>query len=100
MIVLENGLYEVIVEADSTVVEELLNEGPPQRCPFHSIVEDSRHLICRCICNILREGNKCADILANMGAERTKQPVVVEDPFDVVRSQIVADMIGMTYRRI
>ncbi|CAL5382095.1 unnamed protein product [Camellia sinensis] len=101
--VLEKGLHEVIIETDFILAEELLNKGPPSNCPFRSIVEDSRHLIRRRNCSIqhiLREGNKCADLLANMGAEQLEPLVVVDEPPIVVRSQIVADMVGMAYRRI
>ncbi|XP_028093920.1 uncharacterized protein LOC114294018 [Camellia sinensis] len=101
--VLEKGLHKVIIETDFTLAEELLNKRPPSNCPFRSIVEDSRHLIHRCNCSIqhiLREGNKCVDLLANMGADQLDPLVVVDEPLIAVRNQIVADMVGMAYRRI
>ncbi|XP_028081991.1 uncharacterized protein LOC114283389 [Camellia sinensis] len=101
--VLEKGLHEVIIETDSTLAEEFLNKGPPSNCPFRSIVEDSRDLIRRCNCSIqhiLQEDNKCTYLLANMGADQLEPLVVVDEPPIVVRSQIVADMVGMAYRRI
>ncbi|KAL7161591.1 hypothetical protein ACSBR2_042122 [Camellia fascicularis] len=96
-IVLEKRMQEVIVETDSTSAETLLTEGHPQNCPFHSIVEDSQHLIIR---HIMREGNKCADFLANLRANQMEHLVIVNDPPDEVWSQVVADMIGMAYQRI
>ncbi|KAL7223536.1 hypothetical protein ACSBR1_025064 [Camellia fascicularis] len=96
-------MLEVIVETDSTSVEVLPSEGPPQTCPFRSIVDDSPHLIRRCNCTIryiLREGNKCVDLLANMGADQMEHLVVVDDPPAEVWSQIVADMIRTAYCRI
>ncbi|XP_028102446.1 uncharacterized protein LOC114301680 [Camellia sinensis] len=101
--VLEKSLQEVIVETNSTLAEELLNKGPSTNCPFRTIMEDSRHLIHRCNCSIqhiLQEGNKCADMLTNMGADQMEPLVVVEEPPIAVRSQIVADMVRMSYRRI
>lgn len=102
-IVLEKGMHEVIVETDSTSAAILLSEGPLKNCSFRSIVEDARHLFRRCNCtirHILREGNKCADLLANKGADQMEQLVMVDDPPAGVRSQVVAGLIGTAYRRL
>ncbi|KAL7239041.1 hypothetical protein ACSBR2_005022 [Camellia fascicularis] len=40
------------------------------------------------------------DLLANMGADQLEPLVVVDEPPIAIRSQIVADMVGMAYRRI
>lgn len=82
-IVLEKGLHEVIIETDLSLTENLLTERPLQNYSFCSIIEDSRHLIQRCNCtirSIMREGNKCIDILAKMGSNQTDQLVVMEEP--------------------
>ncbi|KAL7241228.1 hypothetical protein ACSBR2_006783 [Camellia fascicularis] len=85
------------------MAEDLLTQGPSQHRSFRSIVEDARHLFLRCnwsIQRIPREANHCADKLANMRADQVESLVVVEEPPIAVRTQIVAEMIGMEYRRI
>ncbi|KAL7172086.1 hypothetical protein ACSBR2_031725 [Camellia fascicularis] len=70
---------------------------------LRSIVEDARHLLKRCKCfiqHILREGNQCADKLANLGADQEKHLVVMEDPPEEVRSLVVADLLGREYQRL
>ncbi|XP_028094513.1 uncharacterized protein LOC114294598 [Camellia sinensis] len=102
-VVLEEGLREIIVETDFTMAEELLTKGPPPNCPYRSIVEDLCHLIQRCSCTIqhkMREANQCADKVAKMGANQSDFLVVVEEPLVEVRSQILADMLGVAYRRL
>ncbi|KAL7178090.1 hypothetical protein ACSBR2_031277 [Camellia fascicularis] len=75
----------------------------PKNPHSYIIVEDARHLFRRCNCtirHIMREDNKCADLLANMGADQREQLVMVDGPLVGVRSQVVTNMIGTAYRRI
>lgn len=66
------------------------------------VVEDAKHLIRRCQCSIqliVREGNMCADKLANLGANQDEPLVVTEDAPDDVRSLVVTDLLGIEYQR-
>ncbi|KAL7227509.1 hypothetical protein ACSBR1_022377 [Camellia fascicularis] len=82
---------------------ELLTKGPSLNCLYRSIAEDSHHLIQHCSCtiqHIIWEANQCADKLTKLGADQLELLVVVEEPPVEVRSQILANMVVMVYRRL
>ncbi|CAL5370879.1 unnamed protein product [Camellia sinensis] len=96
-IILEKGYVDVMIETDSTKAVELMQTKPAVNGALRSVVEDAKRLIRRCRCSIqliVREGNMCADKLANLGANQDEPLLVMEDAPDDVRSLVVTDLLG------
>ncbi|XP_019181390.1 PREDICTED: uncharacterized protein LOC109176414 [Ipomoea nil] len=80
---LEEGLDRVWVELDSAAVVAILNGGFKQRDALDTLISDCLHLLDRIpnhrVSHIEREGNKCADWLANLGQEVDWGTTILED---------------------
>jgi ribonuclease HI len=97
------GYREVICYSDSLLAVSLINKGVH---PFHSFANEInkiRQLKSRAwnvlIEHTLREGNKCADVLAKIGASSNAPLVVLSDPpLDLVQP-LQDDARGVTFVR-
>lgn len=71
LVALMKGFSRVIVESDSMVAVNLINDGCPSTHPAHNLVEDIRialrHLGSFFVVHTLREDNQAADSFAKFG---------------------------------
>ncbi|CAL5337582.1 unnamed protein product [Camellia sinensis] len=96
-IILEKGMRDIIVETDSVQVVKLLQEESSPTFQHRALLEDAKFLMQRCKCiiqHILREGNKAADGLANLGANHQDSFVFLNDPPTEATSLLVANILG------
>ncbi|KAF5932569.1 hypothetical protein HYC85_028740 [Camellia sinensis] len=101
-IAFEKGYKDLSIESDSQYAIDMLKGNIEVFSPLRSLVEDSKFLIRRCgfsIQHVKREGNMSADGLAKMGVNQNEVLVVMEDPPEEIRGQLVADMVGQSYLR-
>ncbi|GMP89161.1 hypothetical protein CsSME_00040847 [Camellia sinensis var. sinensis] len=69
-IILEKGMRDIVIETDSVQMVKLLHEDSSPTFQHRALLEDSKFLLQRCKCiiqHILRDGNKAANGLANLG---------------------------------
>ncbi|CAL5385783.1 unnamed protein product [Camellia sinensis] len=101
-IAFEKGYKDLIIETDAMEALDMLKEQVEVISSLRSLVRNSKFLIRRCgytLQHVLREGNMSADGLAKTGVDQDEHLVVMEDPLDRIRSQVVTDMIGQSYLR-
>ncbi|KAL7224711.1 hypothetical protein ACSBR1_026069 [Camellia fascicularis] len=88
--------------ADSEQVVLHINNTTPNNYPHRALIEDIKFLMLRCNCavfHILREGNNCADGLANMGVSHVENLVVLDNPPNKIANLLIADIVGASYER-
>ncbi|GFY84043.1 hypothetical protein Acr_03g0008170 [Actinidia rufa] len=88
-------LRNVDIESDSKVAVNLIKEGPSQNFPHRAIVEECGELIRRSGSNIghtLREGNRVADKLANLGVDQDDPMVTLSTTPDESRDLLAQDL--------
>lgn len=93
-ILFQKGTKDVVIESDSEEAINQLLHGPNQNSPYKALIEDAKFLLRRCSCSpvhTLREVNRVADQLANMGVAQTEH-VFLEDPPDEVRASLIDDI--------
>ncbi|CAL5427518.1 unnamed protein product [Camellia sinensis] len=98
-ILFQKGTMNVVIETDAAQVIDLIQNGPSHNSLFRALIEDTKFLLKRCTCTLghtLREGNRVADMLANLGVAQTEHVVMLEDPPEAVRALVVEDMIGVS----
>lgn len=101
-VILQKGLYNVLIETDAAQVVKLMEEEIADNCPFKSLVDDAKILLRGCECTIQhmwKEGNLCTDALAKLGAAQPEDILVVNDPPAEIRGLLVQDMIGLSCER-
>ncbi|KAF5933851.1 hypothetical protein HYC85_030022 [Camellia sinensis] len=101
-ILFQKGTKDVVIESDSEQAINQLLHGPNQNSPYKALIEDAKFLLRRCSCSLvhtLRDGNKVADQLANLGVAQTEHVVFLEDPPDEVRASLVNDITGVRFER-
>lgn len=89
------------IDTDSEQAISLIQNGPKRISPHKALIEDTKFLLQRCNCSlshILREGNKVADKLANMGVAQDEHVVILEPP-EEVRALVIDDMTGVAIVR-
>ncbi|XP_028068210.1 uncharacterized protein LOC114270811 [Camellia sinensis] len=94
----QKSTLNVVIETDAAQAIDLLHSGPSHNSPFRALIEDTKFLLKRCNCSLrhtLREGNRVADRLANLGVVQTDHVVMLEDPPEAVRALIIEDMTGV-----
>lgn len=97
-ILFQKSTLNVVIETDAAQAIDLLHSGPSHNSPFRALIEDTKFLLKRCNCSLrhtLREGNRVADRLANLGVVQTDHVVMLEDPPEAVRALIIEDMTGV-----
>ncbi|THG00481.1 hypothetical protein TEA_002907 [Camellia sinensis var. sinensis] len=82
---------------------QLILEGPCHNSLYRALIEDAKFLLQRCCCSLRhtpREGNKCADQLANIGVAQDEHVVVLDDPPENLQALLIADITGVSERRV
>lgn len=101
-IILEKSMRDVLIETDVENVVLHINTNTTSNYPYRALLEDIKFLMQRCNCavsRIFREGNKCADGLANMGVNHGGNLEVLENPPSEITSPLVADIVGLSCER-
>ncbi|CAL5396480.1 unnamed protein product [Camellia sinensis] len=101
-ILFQKGTIDVEIETDATQVIKLTQDGPNHNSPYKAIIEDTKFLMKRRNCTLghtLREGNKVANRLANIGVEQDNHVVILEDPLENVIAVVIDDMNGAHFER-
>ncbi|THG05943.1 hypothetical protein TEA_022600 [Camellia sinensis var. sinensis] len=104
------GTMDVDIETDATQAIKLIQDGPSHNSPYKAIIEDTRPrlfwvkqrvlgLLIPRLSHTLREGNKVADRLANIGVAQDEQVVILEDPPEDVTALVIDDMSGAHFER-
>ncbi|KAL7173272.1 hypothetical protein ACSBR2_032687 [Camellia fascicularis] len=66
---------------------------------LNSLIEDAKFLLKMCDCSLQhtpRKGNKCTDLLVNMGVAQDEHVVVLEEPPEEVKALAIDDMTGVS----
>ncbi|KAL7224123.1 hypothetical protein ACSBR1_025559 [Camellia fascicularis] len=95
-------MRDVLIETDAEQVVIYINSTTPSNYPYKALLEDIKFLMHRCNCevsHILREGNQCADRLANIGVSHGDNPVVLENPPTEIANLLVADIVDLSCER-
>lgn len=93
---------DVEIETDANQAIKLIQDGPSHNSPYKAIIEDTKFLMKRCNCTLshtLREGNRVADRLANIGVAQDEHVVLLEDPPEAVTALVIDDMTGAHFER-
>ncbi|CAL5349330.1 unnamed protein product [Camellia sinensis] len=101
-IILEKSMHDITIETDSEQMVLHINNTTPSNHPHRALLEDIKFLMLRCNCDvshILREGNKCADGLANMGVNHVENLVVLDNPPNEIANLLIADIVGASCER-
>ena len=84
MLARELQLPNVIVELDAAIVVQFLTLGLPIQHPYSVLVHDALQLITEGwvskVRHILREGNRCADFLANLAQSKPFGVTILSEP--------------------
>lgn len=93
----------MIVELDAAVVVQFLQSGVEDTHPCTTLVMDCLSLIregwVSGIRHIFREGNRCADFLANFAQACPLGVTILRDPPPDIGPLLDADKIGLAIRR-
>ncbi|KAI8533199.1 hypothetical protein RHMOL_Rhmol11G0278700 [Rhododendron molle] len=97
------GMEAMEVESDSTAAIALINGDPPVHSPHTVIIRECKALMAAMGCTLnhtLREGNKVADKLANLGVEQEEKMVSHISPPDDIIPLLEADMRRVIFERV
>ncbi|GMP30557.1 hypothetical protein CsSME_00005172 [Camellia sinensis var. sinensis] len=98
----QKGITNVEVETDSEQAMHQIQHGLTPNSPLKALIEDAKFLFHRCYCSLLhtlREGNKVADRLANMGVTQEEHVMIFEDSPAEVTALLIDDMTGVSVVR-
>ncbi|CAL5371297.1 unnamed protein product [Camellia sinensis] len=101
-IILEKNMRDVLIETDAEQVVIHINSTTPSNYPYRALLEDIKFLMHRCNCavrHILREGNQCANRLANIRVSHGDNQVVLDNPPPEIANLLVADIVGLSCER-
>uniref|UniRef100_A0A5B7BAB3 Putative LINE-type retrotransposon LIb DNA n=1 Tax=Davidia involucrata TaxID=16924 RepID=A0A5B7BAB3_DAVIN len=94
----------IIVESDCETAISLLKGSSLKDSAHTALLEDSWHYASKmrsCIfSHTLREGNKCADMAANMGVNQSIGLNIMESPPVEMSPLLVADMASVAFERL
>jgi len=91
------------VDSDSTTAITMINEGDSAHSPHAVLIQECKALMANTGCtlrHILREGNKVADKLANLGVDQDEKWVSHISPPDDIIPLLEADMRGVAFERM
>ncbi|XP_028055196.1 uncharacterized protein LOC114259389 [Camellia sinensis] len=97
-ILFQKGTTNVVIETDSEQAIQQIQHGPTPNSPFKALIEDAKFLLQRCDCPLIhtfREGNKVADLLANLGVAQSEHVLILEDPPTEATAFLIDDMLGV-----
>ena len=100
-VALEGGIKGVVVEIDSLNACQLIMKME-DNYPYRVIIKDSYFLLNSCkgmITHTKREGNQCADLLANLGVAQLNPFVLLRTPPREVCNALRADTFGGCFPR-
>ncbi|KAL7189515.1 hypothetical protein ACSBR1_039210 [Camellia fascicularis] len=90
-------MRDIIIETDSVQVVKLLQEDSNPTFQHRALLEDAKFLLQKSKCtiqHILRDGNKAANGLANLGVNHQKPFVFLNDPSSETANLLVTDILG------
>ncbi|GMQ02629.1 hypothetical protein CsSME_00048760 [Camellia sinensis var. sinensis] len=93
---------DVQIESDSEQAINQILSGPTQHLPYKALIKDARFLLRRSNSSLghtLREGNKAADLLANMGVAQNEHVIFLDNPPAKVTPFLIEDMTGASFVR-
>ena len=97
------GLHDVVVELDALIIVQFLKSSVDLSHPCSALLEDVAALVregwVREVRHIFREGNQCADFLANMAQSYPVGLSVLCTPPPGLLPLLEADARGRTYIR-
>nr|BAE79385.1 unnamed protein product [Ipomoea batatas] len=97
------GFTKLIAETDSEAVVQVLRKDGPVTPDASILVKDCKLLLDHFqeikVTHILREGNQCADFLANLGQSSSWGTTILERPPDDLRIFLQRDAIGLASSR-
>lgn len=100
----EREVDKVIVEMDSKGVVDVMADPASREEGWGSLLEDCMFLASKLtnvkFNHVLREGNRCADLLTNLGHTSNRGTTVWDDPPDELMGLLLADAGGATTRRV
>lgn len=100
----ELGVSKVVVELDSKAAVDLLAKPRRENADEDILVADCRYLSSMInhikYTHVLREGNACADYLANLGQNLQWDTAFLEDPPEGILGLLEVDTGGIGTRRI
>ncbi|XP_028097553.1 uncharacterized protein LOC114297336 [Camellia sinensis] len=76
-----------------------IQNDPCLNSPYKALIEDAKFLLKRYDCSLQhtpKEGNKCADLLANMGVAQDEHVGVLEESLEEVKALAIDDMAGVS----
>ncbi|GMP24108.1 hypothetical protein CsSME_00001499 [Camellia sinensis var. sinensis] len=99
---LPEGTRDVQIESDSEQAINQILHGPTQHSPYKALIEDAKFLLRRSNSSLqhtLREGNRAADHLANLGVDQNEHVVFLDNPPAEVATFLIDDMTGASFAR-
>lgn len=96
--------HKVIVEVDLKSLVDMTGEINNEE-RTSTLVEDCRWLMTSGldhvrVVHVFREGNRCADLLANLGQEGDWGTTILEDPLDALMDLLIGDAGGAATHKI
>lgn len=98
----EKGWNRALIESDSMEAVDLVNNEEDSHHPLANIIEDCMELkkaLNARVGHIHREGNRCADWLANKGRQQQDRFVEIEEASDQILQFLMDDESGLTFER-
>ncbi|XP_038687586.1 uncharacterized protein LOC119986972 [Tripterygium wilfordii] len=97
----QNGFRKVFLETDSLVVASWLQDGCVPNIPISNLIYKCCDLLKKDwevnICHVLREGNRCADLLANLALKHDRGVLVLHQPPVDIIEMLREDVIGVSW---
>ncbi|XP_031108607.1 uncharacterized protein LOC116013088 [Ipomoea triloba] len=99
-----NDLHSIILETDSEAAVNALGNDLNSTRVTNTLIADCRHLITQFqsfkLMHVFREGNQCADFLANLAQSSVWGTLVLDSPPEGLTSLLDRDAIAVAFRRI
>ncbi|XP_031126953.1 uncharacterized protein LOC116029190 [Ipomoea triloba] len=103
-IAVNRGLKKLIVETDSNAMIQALSKDADSRPEADTLIADCKFLLSKIqeleLAHVFREGNQCADYLANMGQDNHWGTLILNRPPDGVINILSRDAMNVATRRI
>lgn len=90
-----HGFDKIILEADSEAMIQALENDSAPTSHVNTLVKECKHIMKQFhtikLCHIFREGNQCADFLANQGQQAVWGTSILDHPPDDMRDLLLRD---------
>ncbi|KAK6943220.1 Ribonuclease H domain [Dillenia turbinata] len=101
---LKHKFHKAIMETDSQTLSILLNKGVKDSHPMQAIIAKCRHLMEKVgiqeVTHVCKEGNKCANLLANLAHSHDPGMHVFNSPPDCIKPLLLHDELGTPSIRV